>query len=70
MRASKKAWAVLLVCVAVAGALLLIIASVVSGQHAHGRWVQPARLIGLLLLTLGGFGLWLLLVVVRPQPDR
>jgi hypothetical protein len=68
MRASKLAWAVLLVCVAAGGAVLLIIASVVSGQHAHGRWVQPAKLIGLLLLTLGGLGLWLLLV--RPQPDR
>jgi hypothetical protein len=65
MRAPKLAWLILLACVATAGAALLIVASVLTGQHAHGRWVQPAKVIGVLLLALAGLGVGLLLA--RPS---
>jgi hypothetical protein len=62
MRAPRLAWAALLACVGMAGVGLLIAASVVSGQHAHGHWVQPTKLIGVLLLALASLGIGLLLV--------
>ena len=67
MRAPKLAWAVLLVCVAAAGAVLLITASLITGQHAHGRWLPAAKLIGVLLLALAGLGLGLVLTWPRQR---
>lgn len=62
LRAPKLAWAALLAFIAVAGAVLLIVANVVSGQHADGHWVPPAKLIGVILLALAALGAGLLLV--------
>ena len=65
MRAPKIAWVVLLSLVAAFGAALLILANVISGQHAHGNWVQPAKLIGGLLLGGSAGSIAWLLVPVR-----
>jgi len=60
MRAPKWAWAILIASIAAAGVALLLTTSLISGEHAHGHWRQPAKEIGLLLLLLAGLGLWLL----------
>jgi hypothetical protein len=69
LKAPTAAWAVLLAGVAATGGVLLVVASVAGGQHAHGHWVQPAKLAGVCLLGLAGLGMRLLLA--RPnERDR
>jgi hypothetical protein len=69
--APTLAWVSFLACVAAAGAVVLVVGSVIGGQHAHGHWVQPARLIGVLSIALAIFGIGLLLTRPnRPQRER
>lgn len=44
------------------GVALLVLANAVTGQHARGHWVQPARQLGALLLLGGVYvGVWVML---------
>jgi hypothetical protein len=61
LKASKRAWIALLTVVALCGGALLAVASIISGQHAQGHWVQPAKLIGVCMIALAAFTVGVLL---------
>ena len=52
LRAPRSVWAGFLAVVGMLGLGLLILASVIGGQHAHGHWVQPTKLAGVLVLAI------------------
>lgn len=55
-------------CLAVGGALL-VLANTVSGEHARGNWVPPAKELGALLL-LGGVYVAVWIAVARRSRRR
>lgn len=61
MRAPRAAWLALVAMIAVVGAGLLALAYTITGQHAHGRWIEPAKVVGLVIVLIAACGMLLIL---------
>ena len=55
-RERRLAWTLFLLLLLGLGASLLTLGSLIGGEHGHGRWLEPAKLVGLLLITVSALG--------------
>jgi hypothetical protein len=61
-RERRLAWTLFLLLLLGLGASLLTTASLIGGEHGHGRWLVPAKLVGLFLISVAALGIVALLV--------
>jgi hypothetical protein len=66
MIGQRRRWWLLPVAALALGGTLIALADTVTGQHARGNWVQPAKMIGALLIV-GGIYLTLWMILIRDR---